>query len=175
MHDLPTRIAKALAPEPLYPEASQFDCSLAVQYAAAYTALLHHKRFESDSLLHKLRSRILSSNSPASQYRTLLLCKALLLGATFESRIRAFDALEKMGGYLAGLQDELGEKGKMGEGMCDEEELEELWELRDEMKGRMEREREVDVVKETRWGYGTTVWEVRLTRRWLWQTAAGEE
>lgn len=50
-------------------------------------------------------------------------------------------------------------------------ELDELWELRDEMETRLLRERDVEYVKETSLRYGTTTWEVRMTEEWLEQTA----
>lgn len=50
--------------------------------------------------------------------------------------------------------------------------LNELWELKDEMENRLFREKDVEYVKETRVRIEQSTWEVRMTEDWLDQTAS---
>lgn len=52
-----------------------------------------------------------------------------------------------------------------------EEETNELWHLRNEMKVRLEREEGAEVSEETALGHETVTWEVRMTKQWLVYTA----
>ncbi|KAI4177219.1 MAG: hypothetical protein LQ343_000703 [Gyalolechia ehrenbergii] len=173
MDDLPIRLAKALAPKPPSISATQTDRSLAAKYASAYNALFKQNRFDCQSILLKLRVRLTSSNPP-SAYQTYLLCKVLLLSATFDHKLTGFDALEKMHYHLLELRQQMEYSSGNGVGKLIGiaiKELDELWELRDEMETRLLRERDVEYVKETSLRYGTTTWEVRMTEEWLEQTA----
>ncbi|KAL8943382.1 MAG: hypothetical protein Q9216_001091 [Gyalolechia sp. 2 TL-2023] len=178
MEDLPNRLAKALSPPPPNISISQLDHSFIAKYASAYNALLKQNRFKCQSILLKLQARLTSpSSNRLSAYQTYLLCKALLLTATFDYKLKGFDALEKLKRYLLELEQLTkcmsGDGGGKLTGIA-EGEVDELRELRDEMEIRLLREKDVDSVKETRLRYGTTTWEVRMTERWLEQTAGNE-
>ncbi|KAL8943567.1 MAG: hypothetical protein Q9211_000948 [Gyalolechia sp. 1 TL-2023] len=184
MDDLPIRLAKALAPKPPNENVTTpLDRSLAAQYASACIALRKQERFKCQSILFDLQVRHAlspssssSSHHPPSAYRTHLLCKVLLLSATFDHKLTGLDALKKMHRHLFELRrQQTSEEGAGKLPGVAEGELEELEELKVEMETRLLKEREVECVKETRLRYGTTVWEVRMTKGWLEQTAGTTE
>lgn len=109
-------------------------------------------------------------------YGTKVLCKALLLSATFVHKFTAFDALERMQQLLFELRRKIEKEPEEGlEKLAEAADLNESWDLKDQMENRLFRETDVEYVKETRIKYETSTWEVRMTEDWLDQTASNEQ